>query len=275
MKIVACEILSLLLIVTICSANEEGYLNAPCDKAQDCYVLDNVNQGLWLACSYSVNKCTCSNTIRSDFHLKWDSNQCLMSKYGPCGAKGELAVGCQDGFACIDNQCRDPANTKAVKQTPFVFQDSNCSNCDFSDKLRLECSYTSNQCECRKVYIADGRDSGWDIRNYAGDNDCSVGKFGPCGINNGIKIDCHGDGISCVKGTCSDPKHLISDVGEDCEYQENCKNGLLCSNGVCIEPFSLPESKICRGDNECQKGLQCQSAGPWSNSFCTKIEPSN
>lgn len=275
MKNVVCELLSLVLIVTICSAIEDSYLDVTCNEASDCYVLDD-SFGLALSCAYDVHKCSCSNTFRSDFHLKWDNNQCLMSKYGPCGEKGKLIVGCQDGFTCINNQCRDRSDTKAVKLAPFVFQDSNCSNgCRFGDILDLSCSYASNQCECRKEYIADGRDSGWDIRNYDGDNDCSVGKFGPCGIENGIKIDCHGDGISCVDGNCLNPDHLISDAGEDCEYTKNCKDELLCSSGVCIEPFSLPEFKYCRGSNECEKGLQCRSKGPWSGSFCTKAETSN
>lgn len=91
--------------------------------------------------------------------------------------------------------------------------------------------------------------------------------IGPCGIENGIKIDCHGVGISCVDGNCLNQNHLISDAGEDCEYTKNCKVGLLCSSGMCIEPFSLPESKICGGKNECQKGLECVSTEPWGTNL--------
>lgn len=275
MKIIISDTLSLFLFVTIlttCSAGTEDLLSAPCKEASDCYVLDDVDQGLWLACSYDVEKCSCYNTIRSDFYLKWENDQCLMSKYGPCGSKGDLTVGCQDGFKCFNNQCVDPTDTKSVGITPFVFEDSNCSNgdCNFADNLYLSCR--SNNCLCRKEYIADSRGTGWDIRNYDGDNVCSVGKFGPCGNKNGIKIDCHGNGISCVDGTCVDPNHLISDLGEDCERTENCKEGLLCESRVCIEKFSVAESQLCRGSDSCQRGLQCRSNGPWSSSFCTKVE---
>lgn len=273
-KMKICEVLTLILILKICSANEEGYLNVSCNQASDCYIFDDFNQGLQLWCLYDVNKCICLNSISSNFHLKWENNQCLMSKYGPCGGNGELVVGCQDGFVCVESQCRDPDKTKAVKVTPFVFQDSNCSNgCSFGDDLHLTCDRESHHCQCEKIEIADAPTSGWDIRNYDGDYDCSVGKFGPCGIKNGIKIDCHGGGISCVDGSCLDPNHLISGAGEDCEYTKNCKEGLLCSSKVCIEPFSLPESEHCEGDNECQEGLRCQSSersSPWSLTFCTK-----
>lgn len=213
----------LILFVTTCSANavDDGFLNATCNKASDCYVLDDVNQGLQLACWYNVNKCKCQNTISSDFNLKWENTQCLMSKYGPCGSKGSLVVGCQDNFICADNQCRDPNDVvEATRVVPFVFNESKCSvgDCNFSIDLDLTCNYETNNCECRKVYIADQRDTPWDIRNYDGNKYCSVGLFGPCGIKNGIQIDCHGDGVTCVNGMC-----LNSD----------------------IELFSLTENKSC------------------------------
>jgi len=265
-----------ILMVTTSSA-EDGFLNATCNSAQDCYVLDDVNHGLWLACWYNVHKCKCQNTITSNFHLKWENNQCLMSKYGPCGDKGSgLVVGCSDNFICVDNRCRDPADTKSVKLTPYVFDESKCtpSGCIFSEDLRLECNHYDDRCVCEKVYIADGRSTYWDIRNYDGENNCSVGKFGPCGTKNGITIECHGDGISCVNGTCVNPSNPISEVGGDCESVKNCKGGLLCSlESVCIEPFSLAEGKICSSDDECSKGLKCLHsplAGPWSNAFCSQ-----
>lgn len=272
-----CPVLFFILFVTTCSANtsDDGFLNVTCSEASDCYVIDDVNKGLWLACWYNVNKCKCQNTISSNYNLKWENKQCLMSKYGPCGAKGTLAVGCQDNFICIDNQCRDPNDTsaKAVKVTPFVFDESKCSDCNFSDDLDLTCNYYTDHCECRKVYIADGRDTTWDIRNYDGNKNCSVGKFGPCGFKNGIKIDCHGDGITCVNGMCINVNHPISDVGEDCETTNNCKTGLLCSlESVCIEPYSLPANKICATHNQCRRGFLClrrDGAGPWSYAFCT------
>lgn len=279
------DILLAFLLVTICAADasDDGFLNVTCREASDCYVLDNVNDGLWLACWYNVNKCKCQNTISSNFNLKWENKQCLMSKYGPCGAKGELAVGCQDGFVCVENQCRDPkdTSTRSVKVTPFVFENSKCSDghCSFSDDLDLRCDYESDRCACGKVYIADGRDNFWDIRNYAGNNNCSVGKFGPCGNRNGVQIDCHGDGITCISGTCLDANHMYSDIGEGCESKKNCKEGLLCSlESVCIEPHSLPENKICNNDDECQRGLKCSrnpSHGPWSFAYCQKMTTNN
>jgi hypothetical protein len=279
LKNCVCGIFFIILAVAFSSADDDGFLNVTCNEAQDCYVLDDVNQGLWLSCWYNVHKCKCSNTISSNFHLKWENNQCLMSKYGPCGDKGSgLAVGCSDNFICVDNQCRDPNDTslKAVKLTPFLFKESKCDSggCKFSDDLYLECSRLGNQCKCEKVYIADGRSTYWDIRNYDGDNDCSVGKFGPCGTNNGITIQCHGDGISCLNGICVDANHPFSDVGEHCQSGKNCKEGLLCSLGyVCIEPNSLDEGEICSFDDQCRKGLQCRrrpGAGPWSSAVCSK-----
>lgn len=253
---------------------DEGFLSAICNEARDCYVIDDTSKGaLHLACWHNVNRCKCENTFRSNFHLKWENKQCLMSKYGPCGEKGaDLVVGCQDGFVCIDNQCRDPSDIsgRAVKLTPFIFEESNCSAnyCQFSEDLRLTCSL-NNHCNCEKVYIADGSDTYWDIRNYDGDNNCSVGKFGPCGDRDGIKIECHGDGITCVSGTCLNASHPISDVGEDCAYNKNCKEGLQCSvDSVCIEPFSLGVGKRCQGTMHCQKELECRRNGPWSSAFC-------
>lgn len=273
-KIIICVVV---LYVKTCSsqtddANEDGFLNVTCNQAQDCYVLEDSSYGLHLACWHDVHKCKCDNTFRSNFHLKWQNGQCLMSKYGPCGDKGNgLAVGCQDGFACIDNNCRDPNNAKSVRLTPFTFDESQCSEgdgCQFSDDLRLACN-GENRCNCEKVYVADLRSTYWDIRNYDGDNTCSVGKFGPCGSKNGITIECHGNGITCVAGTCVNATHPISDAGEDCATIKNCKEGLQCSpDSVCIEPFSLAEGKRCSGDMQCQKDLKCRRNGPWSSAFC-------
>jgi len=268
-------IVLLVFLVNICSADEsdDGFLNVTCNQASDCYVLES--HGLSLACWHSVHKCKCQNTFRSDFHLEWENGKCLMSKYGPCGANGELEVGCQDGFVCVDNQCRDPTDTslRSVKVTPYIFTESKCSEGCSIDELRLRCNFESEQCECAKIYVADARDSYWDVRSYDGNNNCSVGKFGPCGIKNGLTIDCHGNGITCINGKCLDANHLTSDVGEECASKENCKDGLLCSrSNVCIQPFSLPENKICSTDEECQKGLQCKRLhGPWSSPFCTKV----
>ncbi len=269
-------VLLLAFFASVCSASDDGFLNVTCDQASDCYILPS--KGLELYCSYNVHKCKCSmlTYIRSKVNLKWKDGQCLMSKYGPCGARGDVAVGCQDNFICIDNQCRDPTNTGLVKVVPFVFEEAPCSLsfCSFGD-MRLKCNYESNQCECAESVPADAPSSYWDTRNYDGNKNCSVGKFGPCGTRNGITIDCHGDGITCVNGTCLDANHIISDVGEDCAFQSNCKEGLLCSaNNVCIEPFSVGENKICHSKNECRKELQCRrypGAGPWSYPFCRMI----
>jgi len=277
-----CGILFLIFFVTSCnfvsSSSDEGFLNATCNEAKDCYVLDDANQGLWLACWYNVHKCKCQKTVKSEFHLKWENDQCLMSKYGPCGNKGSgLAVGCSDGFICVYNRCRDPSNTKAVKSIPYVFTESKCkpNGCRFSENLHLECSHSDDHCKCKKVYIADARSTYWDIRNYDGDNNCSVGKFGPCGTENGITIQCHGPGISCVNGTCLNSSHPISEVGEDCQSDKNCNVGLLCSlESVCIEPFSLVDGMICSSDNQCHEGLKCRrrlGAGPWSFAVCIKM----
>lgn len=266
-----CEFFAIVLFVVYTSA-DDGFLNATCKEAKDCYVLDDPNDGLQLACWYNVNKCKCDNTIRSNYHLKWENNQCLMSKYGPCGQKGDdLVVGCQDGFICVDNSCRDPKDTKTVKLSPYSFEKSLCTAgaCQFSDDLRLTCNYDEDHCNCEKVYIADGRDTYWDIRNYDGDHTCSTGKFGPCGTRNGITITCHGVGLTCVNGTCLDANHPISNAGDECATTTNCRDGLLCSQDyICIEPFSLAVGKICEGKMECQEGLECRSNGPWSLAFC-------
>jgi len=268
-----CEFLFIFVFVTTSTSayyDDGGFLNATCNEAQDCYVIDDLH----LACWTNFQKCKCENTFRSNFHLKWDNvrKECLMSKYGPCGEKSaDLRVGCQDNYVCVDNQCRDPkdTSTKAVKLTPFVFEESECSssNCKFSDDLRLTCNL--DHCSCEKVYIADISGTYWDIRNYDGDRNCSVGKFGPCGTNNGLTIECHGDGITCVNGTCLNASHVISDLGEDCAYVKNCKEGLQCSvDSVCIEPFSVPSGERCKGTMQCQNGLNCRRNGPWSSAFC-------
>ncbi len=263
-------VLLLAFFATVCRASDDGFLNVTCNEASDCYLLED--KGLSLSCWYDEHKCKCDNSFVSDFNLKWEDGQCLMSKYGPCGSRGDIAVGCQDGFVCIENQCRDPSNTRSIKVTPFVFDETKCSDCSFGD-MRLRCNYDLEQCECAEVRFADGPSSFWDIRSYDGNKNCSVGKFGPCGTNNGITIDCHGDGITCIDGTCLDANHILSDVGEDCAFQKNCKEGLLCSRiSICIEPFSVEEHKICSGDNQCQIGLQCKrdpSHGPWSYPYCT------
>lgn len=267
-----CELFVVILLLAYTNADDDGFLNATCKQAQDCYVLDDPQQGLHLACWFNVNKCKCDNTFRSNFHLKWENGRCLMSKYGPCGQKtADLVVGCQDGFSCVDNRCRDPKDLKAVKLTPFVFEQSSCSQsgCQFSDDLRLTCSYDDDHCNCAKLYVADARSDYWDVRNYDGDNNCSTGKFGPCGTSNGITISCHGFGITCVNGTCLDASHPISDIGEDCATIINCRQGLQCSpDSICIEPFSLTAGKLCSGNMQCLVGLQCRRNGPWSSAFC-------
>lgn len=275
-----CGLSIVLSILTTSSAMErdEGFLNATCNEAQDCYVIDDTSKGLLhLYCWYDVHKCICSNSFHSNFHLKWDNidRKCLMSKYGPCGAKGaDLVVGCQDNFVCIDNQCRDPKDTsaKAVKLTPFEFEESQCfsSNvCQFSEDLHLSCNRILDRCNCEKVDPADARGTYWDLRNYDGDRNCSAGKFGPCGIRNGIIIECHGDGITCVSGTCVNASHPISDLGEECAYDRNCKGGLLCSDdSVCIEPFSVESGKRCTGTTQCREGLLCRYSRIYGSSYC-------
>lgn len=275
-----CGLSIVLLYVTTSSAKErvERFLNATCNEAKDCYVIDDTTKGLLhLACWYDDHKCACSNTFRSNFHLKWDNidRKCLMSKYGPCGEKGaDLVVGCQDNYVCIDNQCRDPKDTsvKAVKLTPFVFEESECVSknvCQFSEDLPLSCNHQFDRCSCEKVDVADARGTYWDIRNYDGDRNCSVGKFGPCGTKNGITIECHGDGITCVSGTCVNASHPISDLGEDCESEKNCREGLQCSDdSVCIEPFSVERGKRCRGTMQCREGLQCKYSPKYGSSYC-------
>lgn len=271
-----CDFFLVILFVIVYTNADDDFLNATCNEAKDCYVIDDPNQGLHLACYYNVHKCKCVNTFRSNFHLKWENHQCLMSKYGPCGQKGtDLIVGCQDGFICVDNHCRDPNDIQAVKLTPFVFEQSACSDggCQFSDDLRLTCKYDENHCNCEKVYTADARGTYWDIRNYDGENSCSTGKFGPCGTKNGIYIACHDLGTTCVNGTCLNASHPISDIGEDCATIKNCKQGLQCSpDSICIEPFSLPEGNRCSGNMQCQEELQCRRDRPFSSAFCQKKE---
>ncbi len=263
------------VFASVCSASDAGFLNATCNQASDCYILED--KGLSLSCSFDVHKCKCSmlTYIRSEVNLKWKDGQCLMSKYGPCGARGNLAVGCQDNFVCIDNQCRDPSNTGLVKVVPFVFEGTECW-CRFGDMM-LNCNEKLEQCECAELLPADAGSSYWDIRSYDGNKNCSAGKFGPCGTRNGITIDCHGDGITCVNGTCLDANHILSDVGEDCASQDNCKEGLLCTfDHICMEPFSLGLFKTCRSENECRKGLQCRQhpgAGVLIYGFCRMKNP--
>lgn len=142
----------------------------------------------------------------------------------------------------------------------FVFTESKCSEsyCKFDDTL-LWCNRESDRCECAELLRQDSFSKLWDIRSYYGNNNCSTGKFGPCGSRDGITIDCHDDGITCVSGTCLDANHLLSDVGESCPSQNFCKEGLLCSfDSVCIEPFTQSENGTCRVDNECEKGLHCE-----------------
>jgi len=185
-----------------------------------------------------------------------------------------LEVDCLDGFKCVEDQCRDPANPdkSAAKSGAFTF-DKKCSDgCKFSDDLRLECNHAENKCSCRKIYVADARGTSWDIRNYDGDKKCSVGKFGPCGKKDGIEIECHGAGISCVDGTCLDPSHPISEINEACESKKNCKEGLLCSRDRnCIEPKTSAAGSRCGSDDECKEGLKCRlrpGTSPWSSRIC-------
>jgi hypothetical protein len=272
MRFVAILFISAVAVTVVSAADDDGFLPGhTCNQAQDCYIFDDTNKGLQLACYYNVNKCKCQNTIRSDYHLEWKDGKCRMSKFGPCGKKGALEVDCLDGFTCVENQCRDPKNTDASAQKtgPFAF-DKKCSDgCTFSEDLELDCGRSIGKCVCRKQYIADGRGTTWDIRSYDGDHSCSVGKFGPCGEQNGLKIECHGQGISCVDGTCLDPNHPISELGEACESQKNCKSGLLCSgDSTCIAPRTLPAGKTCLTEEECQAGLKCQHRGPWSSAVC-------
>jgi len=281
MKIIIISVILLIGMITAIpypgADDDEGFLpGSSCNDASDCYIFDDTNKGLQLACWYNVHQCKCQNTIRSDHHLLFKDGKCRMSKFGPCGKKvnSTLEVDCLDGFKCVENQCRDPGNTdaSAAKSGPFIFNKQCSDGCQFSEDLNLDCDRAGDKCACRKVEIADARGTSWDIRSYDGDRKCSVGKFGPCGKKDGIEIECHGAGISCVDGTCLDPSHPISGVNEACESKKNCKEGLLCSSdNICIEPKTLDSGKSCVSDEECKEGLKCgrrPGTSPWDYSRC-------
>jgi len=253
--------------------DQEGFLeDVTCNDAADCYVKDGE---LALACWYSVKKCKFQNTYQSIYSLQTISNECVMSKYGPCGKKGEVEVGCSDGFECINGKCLDPKEPTKIANGPVEFQTGSCKACQFSDDLQLQCDgfdSGAEKCLCQKVYIADGRGTLWDLRNYDGDKNCSAGQFGPCGEHNGVKIECHGEGISCVDGTCVNPEHPKSVLNGPCQEDKNCDATLICSHSrKCIQPNTTPSGESCNTDAECVQGTSCKRdprLGPWSSPKC-------
>jgi len=256
--------------------NDDGFLEgSSCHSAKDCYI-GNGN-ALALACYYNVNKCKCYNTVSSIYQLTWDkeSRQCLSSKYGHCGENGAVKVGCADGFVCANNRCVDPKDdAKAVKDA-FTFPVSDCISCRFSEELSLMCEgwdTPSPFCTCRQNFPADKRGNVWELGNYVGSHNCSVSQFGPCGTKDGVKIECHGEGMECVKGICTNPAKPLSSLNEKCQESKNCGDGNICSHGyVCIKPNSAPREASCNSNEECSAGLVCKSNpqhGPWSSRRC-------
>jgi hypothetical protein len=218
------------------------------------------------------------NTYQSIYNLEWTGDKCLMSKYGPCGANGTVKVGCSGGFECIEGRCRDPRDELKTVKGAYSFPGTGHCNCQFSEDLILMCDDDGGEekCVCREVELADARSPLWELRNYDGDKNCSVGHFGPCGEKDGVKIECHGEGMACVDGICTNPAHPRSELGEPCQDNKNCVSGsgLICAySRKCIKPKTLELGAECSVDKECADGLACEQNGDWwEAATCTKTK---
>lgn len=117
-------------------------------------------------------------------------------------------------------------------------------------------------CNVRTVAADTGNSNIWRLYNYAGISNCSVGKFGPCGEwNNGLKVDCSGEGIEYINERCMNPMKLISNKCESCELTKDCAQGLICSHRKCIILKSVGKNFPCSQDEDCIEELKCNFTG--------------
>jgi len=111
-------------------------------------------------------------------------------------------------------------------------------------------------CSCKsKDPPPDSRAKFWEVKGQDGVKNCTVSQFGPCGVVDGTKIECHGN-LKCndKEKYCFDPEKPVSANDELCGSKKHCKKDLRCNLAIykCIKPQSTPNGKICHEDNDCE-----------------------
>jgi len=253
--------------VAFTSVSGNRFLNKSCSNFEDCIITPGV---LHLGCFRTAGKCNCGNNFASIHNLDYtESGQCLMFKFGHCGRNKaeDLEVGCQEGFVCIDRQCRDPSDPQNLHgpklEEPFSYAKSCIDGCEFSPELPLKCG-GQGHCICEREDSPGAKSTAWGVQNYVGNSNCSVNQFGPCGLRNGLRVDCVGEDFECLNGTCTFIPGKLSGLGGYCKDDSGCEGSLICSaRGSCIKKSSGIKGAHCERDIECEEGRKCESAGIW------------
>jgi hypothetical protein len=61
----------------------------------------------------------------------------------------------------------------------------------------------------------------------------------------------------CIKNTCTSYNRNTKNLGDRCEYANDCVRALACNNGVCSEPVFAKAGESCKDWSECEYGLVC------------------
>jgi len=195
------------------------------------------------------------------------THKCIKSKSTPDGKE------CAENEDCANENCVVPAlpfapsicgngsstdGSNGDGSTGHLFPVSSCNACGFNlGELKVELTCVNQTfCSCKHNPPADSRPEYWKIKGQDGADNCTVSKFGPCGEQNGIKIDCS-KGLECNKDKyCIDPQNPESDENGLCGSKKHCKNdkGLTCNRATykCIKSKSTPEGEDCAENEDCK-----------------------
>ncbi|MDE0882059.1 MAG: hypothetical protein OSB21_05645 [Myxococcota bacterium] len=157
--------------------------------------------------------------------------RCIDNPADGCQSNNE----CQDGFACVRNLCRPEEAQPCGDGFPACEPDW------------LVCDEAIGACM---------------PQSCAGDQTCPDGMVceegiwclpaegpGPGGCGN--DADCPGDQV-CRRDRCFDPS-----IGEACNDNNDCGEGLACRDGRCI-PADAPGGDRCREASDCDQGQLCR-----------------
>lgn len=198
------------------------------------------------ACSKANNSALCDDGV-----------QCTVADTCVNGAcKGGIAVGCDDGNPCTDDNC-DKVNGclhinnaegctdnnvctqidyctggKCKPGTPLGCNDGNACTDDICSPSS-GCSHLNNEVPCSDGNVCTSGD------------ECSSGS-----CISGVKMPCN-DGNACTSDNCDAVKgcNFVNSIGA-CDDSNGCTGGDVCANGQCKGVAA------CSANGQCQPGAQ-------------------